>query len=135
VETTGELVELIKSAIPAAARREGGHPAKRVFQSLRIETNGELDALAECLDSVFERLNISGRFVIITFHSLEDRMVKQSFAGYCQGCTCPPQFPVCVCGRTPRARLVNKKPITASPVELEENNRSRSAKLRILERI
>jgi 16S rRNA (cytosine1402-N4)-methyltransferase len=135
VETTGELVELIKSAIPAAARREGGHPAKRVFQAIRIETNGELDALAECLDGVFGRLSAGGRFAIITFHSLEDRMVKQSFAGYCQGCTCPPQFPVCVCGKTPRARLATKKPQTASAEELLENNRSRSAKLRILEKI
>ena len=134
VETTGQLVDIIKSAIPAAARREGGHPAKRVFQAIRIAVNGELDSLADCLDVGFDRLGISGRMVIITFHSLEDRMVKQAFAAYCRGCICPPDFPVCICGRTPRARLVSRKPIIADSRELEENHRSRSAKLRILEK-
>lgn len=134
IETTGELVELIKAAIPAAARREGGHPAKRVFQAIRIAVNGELDSLQLCLDTAFDRLSVGGRFVIITFHSLEDRMVKHAFARYCTGCTCPPDFPICTCGKTPKARLINRKPITATEQELAENNRSRSAKLRILEK-
>ncbi len=135
IETTGQLVEIIKTAIPAAARREGGHPAKRVFQAIRIAVNGELDSLELCLDQAFHRLAPGGRFAIITFHSLEDRMVKQAFAKYCTGCTCPPDFPVCVCGKQPQAKLVNRKPITASREELEENNRSRSAKLRILQKV
>ena len=135
VETTGQLVEIIKASIPAAARREGGHPAKRVFQAVRIEVNGELDSLERCLDTAFDRLAQGGRFAVITFHSLEDRMVKRSFAGYAQGCTCPPDFPVCVCGKQPRARLVTRKPVTPSEEELAENNRSRSAKLRIIERL
>lgn len=132
---TGELVDLIYATIPAAARREGGHPAKRVFQALRIAVNSELDQLSRCLDSAFDCLAPGGRFVILTFHSLEDRMVKQKFADYCRGCTCPPDFPVCVCGKTPRARLVNRKPIEAAPEELAANSRSKSAKLRILEKI
>ncbi|MDL2233586.1 16S rRNA (cytosine(1402)-N(4))-methyltransferase RsmH [Ruminococcaceae bacterium OttesenSCG-928-L11] len=135
VETTGELVELIREGIPAAARREGGHPAKRTFQAIRIEVNGELDSLRECLGTMFDRLTAGGRFAVITFHSLEDRMVKQRFAEYCTGCTCPPDFPVCVCGKTPRARLVNRKPITAAPEELAVNSRSKSAKLRVLEKL
>ena len=114
---TGQLVELIYATIPAAARREGGHPAKRVFQALRIAVNP------------------GGRFVILPFHSLEDRMVKQKFAGYCQGCTCPPEFPVCVCGKKPRAKLINRKPIEADAEELAQNSRSKSAKLRILEKL
>lgn len=135
IETTGELVEIIKAAIPAAARREGGHPAKRVFQAIRIFVNSELDSLRDVLDDAFDCLLPGGRFAIITFHSLEDRMVKQAFAGYCKGCTCPPDFPVCVCGKQPRAKLIARKPITASPEELAQNNRSRSAKLRVLERL
>ncbi|MDR2933181.1 MAG: 16S rRNA (cytosine(1402)-N(4))-methyltransferase RsmH [Oscillospiraceae bacterium] len=135
IKTTFELVDAIKAGIPAAARREGGHPAKRSFQAIRIEVNGELESLGLCLDTMFERLSIGGRFAVITFHSLEDRMVKQRFAGYCTGCTCPPDFPVCVCGKTPRARLVNRKPVTAGPDELALNNRSHSAKLRVLEKI
>lgn len=135
IETTGELAELIKSAVPPAARREGGHPAKRVFQAVRIEVNGELDSLEQCLEEGFSLLNQGGRFAVITFHSLEDRMVKRAFAGYIRGCVCPPEFPICVCGRTPGGRLVNKKPVTPSEEELKENRRSRSAKLRILEKI
>lgn len=135
IETTGELVELIKAGIPAAARREGGHPAKRVFQAVRIAVNGELDSLRDCLTSAFDRLAPGGRFAIITFHSLEDRIVKQKFASYCQGCTCPPDFPVCVCGKQPQAKLATRKPILAGERELRENNRSRSAKLRILEKL
>ncbi|MBQ3259418.1 MAG: 16S rRNA (cytosine(1402)-N(4))-methyltransferase RsmH [Clostridia bacterium] len=132
--TTLQLAELIKQAYPAAARRDG-HPARRVFQALRIAVNGELDCLAEALDAAFDRLNVGGRLAIITFHSLEDRMVKQRFAGWCQGCTCPKEFPVCVCGNTPRGRLVLRKPAEASEKELTENPRSRSAKLRCIEKL
>jgi 16S rRNA (cytosine1402-N4)-methyltransferase len=135
ISTTGELVEIIKAGIPAAARREGGHPAKRVFQAVRIEVNAEFAHLKDCLFAAFETLLPGGRFVVITFHSLEDRIVKQSFQKLCEGCVCPPQFPVCVCGKKPGARLVNKKPITAKVCEIAENNRSRSAKLRVLEKI
>ena len=135
VETTGELVELIKAAIPPSSRYEGGHPAKRTFQAIRIAVNSELDNLSRCLDTAFQRLAPGGRFVIITFHSLEDRMVKQKFAAYCKGCICPPDFPVCVCGHTPEARLVNKKPIEPGEEEQRQNSRSRSTKLRILEKL
>ncbi|MEG2038454.1 MAG: 16S rRNA (cytosine(1402)-N(4))-methyltransferase RsmH, partial [Oscillospiraceae bacterium] len=135
IETTLELVEIIKRSIPAAKRREGGHPAKRAFQAIRIEVNGELEHLEHCLDNAFERLNSGGRFAIITFHSLEDRMVKQKFLGYAKGCTCPPDFPICVCGNLPKAKVITRKPIEASEQELETNNRSRSAKLRLLEKI
>lgn len=133
VETTGQLAEIIKASIPAAARREG-HPAKRVFQAIRIEVNGELDSLQRFLSGAVELLEQGGRLAVITFHSLEDRMVKQSFAGYCKGCTCPPDFPVCVCGKQPLARLVYRKPILPGERELADNNRSRSAKLRVLEK-
>ena len=132
--TTLELAELIKASVPAAVRREG-HPARRVFQALRIAVNGELDCLSEALDIAFDRLKVGGRLAIITFHSLEDRMVKQRFAGFCTGCTCPPEFPVCVCGRTPAGRLVLRKPAEASAAELEQNPRSRSAKLRCVEKL
>lgn len=135
IETTTELAEIVRNAVPAAARREGGHPARKTFQAIRIAVNGELDKLAEALDGVFDRLNVGGRFAIITFHSLEDRMVKKAFAEYTKGCTCPPEFPVCVCGKTPRGKLVNRKPIEASKEELEYNHRSRSAKLRIIEKL
>jgi len=135
VSTTGELAEIIASSIPAAARREGGHPAKRTFQAIRIAVNGELDSLSECLDSAFQRLSDGGRFCIITFHSLEDRMVKQKFSALSKGCICPPDFPVCVCGRKPQAVLVTRKPVVPSRQELEENSRSHSAHLRVAERI
>ena len=118
-------------AVPAAARRDG-HPARRVFQALRIAVNGELDRLSEGLDAAFDCLNEGGRLAVITFHSLEDRMVKQRFAEWRKGCTCPPDFPVCVCGRTPAAEPVLRRPATASQRELEENPRSRSAKLRCI---
>lgn len=134
-ETTSQLVQLIYDTIPAAARREGGHPAKRVFQALRVAVNSELEQLSLCLENAFDCLAPGGRFVILTFQSLEDRMVKQKFAEYCRGCICPPEFPVCVCGRTPRAKLVNRKPILASEEELTANSRSKSAKLRILEKL
>lgn len=135
IETTGQLVEIIKKAIPAAARRDGGHPAKRTFQAIRIEVNDELGVLKQCISDSFDRLNIGGRFCIITFHSLEDRITKQMFAEFTKGCICPPEFPVCVCGRKPRAKLVTRKPIEPSKEELEQNNRSRSSKLRVLEKI
>lgn len=135
VETTGQLVEIIKSAIPPSARYEGGHPAKRTFQAIRIEVNDELGVLRRCIEDSFDRLAPGGRFCIITFHSLEDRLVKQMFAQFTKGCTCPPEFPVCVCGKTPRARLVSRKPVEPSAQEIERNNRSRSAKLRVLEKI
>ncbi len=135
IKTTLALADIIKQAIPAATRREGGHPAKRSFQAIRIEVNGELTALESALDQAFDLLSIGGRLSIITFHSLEDRMVKRRFAAYTEGCTCPADFPVCVCGKTPRGRLLAKKPITASPEELAQNNRSHSAKLRCIEKI
>lgn len=133
--STAQLVDIIYASIPAKARAEGGHPAKRTFQAIRIAVNGELDSLRRCLNTAFERLAPGGRFVIITFHSLEDRIVKQSFAGYCKGCTCPPDFPVCVCGNKPKAKLITRKPIVATEEELERNRRSKSAKLRIIEKL
>lgn len=134
IATTFELVEIIKAGIPAAARREGGHPAKKIFQAIRIEVNGELEALEQVLEDTFERLNAGGRFVVITFHSLEDRIVKQKFKTFSTGCTCPPRFPICVCHKQPKGTLVNRKPILPSEQELEINNRSHSAKLRIIEK-
>ncbi len=135
IATTGELVAAIERAIPPKAKREGGHPAKRTFQAIRIAVNSELDNLSICLDTAFDKLAVGGRFAIITFHSLEDRMVKQKFAALCTGCTCPPEFPICVCGKTPRGRLVNRKPIEATKEEKDENPRSRSAKLRVIEKL
>ena len=135
VETTFELVELIKAGIPAKARREGGHPAKRVFQAIRIEVNNELGVLKQAVEDFFESLNKGAKLAIITFHSLEDRIVKTAFNDFCKGCTCPPGFPVCVCGNSPKGRLVNKKPITASVEEQENNSRSTCAKLRIIEKL
>ena len=131
IETTLELSEIISSAVPAKARRDG-HPARKCFQALRIAVNGELDALNTALKKCFELLNKDGVLAIITFHSLEDRMVKQCFKEYCTGCTCPPDFPVCVCGKKPRGRLLTRKPIEPSKEELEINPRSRSAKLRVI---
>ncbi|MDR2909255.1 MAG: 16S rRNA (cytosine(1402)-N(4))-methyltransferase RsmH [Oscillospiraceae bacterium] len=135
LSTTRELVDIIRAAIPAAARREGGHPAKRVFQAVRVCVNRELENLGICLEKAFDLLKPGGRFAIITFQSLEDRMVKRGFAKYTAGCTCPPDFPVCVCGKKPRGRLILKKPAVASPGELESNPRSKSARLRAIERI
>lgn len=134
IETTVEFAELIKSAVPAAARREGGHPARRTFQAIRIAVNQELDKLSTALDDMFDALNPDGVLSIITFHSLEDRIVKQKFASFCEGCTCPKEFPVCVCGKTPRGKL-SFKVKSPSKEELEVNPRSRSAKLRAIEKI
>lgn len=134
IETTLELAEIVKSSIPAAARREGGHPARRTFQALRIYVNGELDGLDRAIDDMFDSLKVGGRLAIITFHSLEDRAVKQTFASLCEGCICPPEFPVCVCGRKSRGRLPQKA-AAPSKAELEENPRSRSARLRVIEKI
>ena len=133
IETTLDLAQIVKSAVPAAARRDG-HPARRTFQALRIEVNGELEMLDEAVQSMFRVLRPGGRLCIITFHSLEDRIVKKRFAELCTGCTCPPDFPVCVCGKTPQGRLPMKA-VQPSEKELEENNRSRSAKLRVIEKI
>lgn len=134
IETTLELAEIIKSSIPAAARREGGHPARRTFQALRIYVNGELDGLDGAISDMFDSLKVGGRLAIITFHSLEDRAVKQTFASLCEGCICPPEFPVCVCGRKSRGRLPQKA-LAPSREELERNPRSRSARLRVIEKI
>lgn len=134
IVTTGRLAEIIKSAVPAAVRREG-HPARQVFQALRIAVNGELDCLSAALDTAFDCLKEGGRLAVITFHSLEDRLVKQRFAAWRQGCVCPPDFPVCVCGRTPAAEPILRKPAQASPAELKENPRARSAKLRCVRRL
>ncbi|WP_019533062.1 16S rRNA (cytosine(1402)-N(4))-methyltransferase RsmH [Paenibacillus ginsengihumi] len=135
IETTGELVELIKEAIPAAARRTGPHPAKRSFQAIRIAVNDELGAFEDALEQAIRCLKPGGRAAVITFHSLEDRICKQTFAKYTERCTCPPDFPVCVCGRHGVVKLVNRKPIEPGPEELEANPRARSAKLRIAEKL
>lgn len=134
IETTGQLAEIIKNSVPAAYRREK-NPCRKSFQAIRIEVNGELDALDSMLSSGFNLLKIGGRMSIITFHSLEDRIVKNRFREFCTGCTCPPEFPVCVCGKLPRGELITKKPITPGAEELEGNSRSRSAKLRIIQKI
>ena len=133
ITTTGQLAEIIRESMPYSARREK-NPAKKTFQAIRIAVNGELDALSQVLDQAFDFLNPGGRFAIITFHSLEDRMVKQKFADFAKGCTCPPDFPVCICGKKPRGTLVSRKPITPTEKELAENRRSRSEKLRIVEK-
>lgn len=135
IRTTGELAQIVRDSIPARARREGGNPAKRTFQAIRIEVNGELDSLSDFLHSAFSRLAPGGRMAIITFHSLEDRMVKQCFAAFCKGCVCPPDFPVCICDKKPLGRLVQKKPIEADETEQRENSRSKSAKLRVIEKL
>ncbi|MBQ6624886.1 MAG: 16S rRNA (cytosine(1402)-N(4))-methyltransferase RsmH [Clostridia bacterium] len=135
IETTLELAEIIKQSYPASARRKStGHPARKTFQALRIEVNGELDKLKNTIDTMFDSLNEKGRLSIITFHSLEDRIVKKSFNSYCTGCTCPPEFPVCVCGKTPKGKLCFKVK-EPSKEELEKNSRSRSAKLRAIEKL
>ena len=136
LSTTTELAEIIYQSIPAAARRkEAQHPARRTFQAIRIEVNGELDAIAPSIESAIARLNAGGRAAVITFHSLEDRIVKQTFASLSSGCTCPPDFPVCVCGNKPKIALLNKKPILPSEEELQINPRSHSAKLRCAEKL
>lgn len=135
VETTFELVEIIKAGIPAARRREGGHPAKRVFQAIRIEVNNELGVLRKSVEDFFDVLKPGGRLAVITFHSLEDRIVKTTFSDLCRGCVCPPDFPVCVCNNTPRGKCIVRKPITASEEELSVNKRAECAKLRIIEKL
>lgn len=133
IETTLELAEIIKEAYPASVRRKSGHPARKTFQAIRIEVNSELEELKNSLDDMFECLSVGGRIAIITFHSLEDRIVKVKFNDFCSGCTCPPEFPVCVCGKTPKGKLAFKvKEPTVK--ETEENPRARSAKLRAVER-
>lgn len=134
IKTTGELAEIIKRNVPLKVRKEK-NPCKKTFQAIRIEVNGELDELRKGLSEAFERLRKGGRLAVITFHSIEDRIVKNAFRDYCTGCTCPPDFPVCVCGKKPRGALVFKKPVTAGEEELEINNRSRSAKLRVIEKL
>lgn len=134
IETTLELAEIIKNSVPQKVRRDG-HPARKTFQALRIAVNRELDVLEKGLDEAFELLSKGGRLAVITFHSLEDRIVKQRMASWCVGCTCPKDFPVCVCGNKPKAKLVNRKPIVATDEELELNVRSRSAKLRVCEKL
>ena len=135
IETTAELSDIIRAAMPAAARREKQHPAKRTFQAIRIEVNGELTAVQAALDKAVPCLTAGGRIVVISFHSLEDRIVKQTFAGLARGCVCPKEFPVCVCGRKPQVRLIEKGGVTASEEELRENPRARSARLRTAEKL
>ena len=134
IETTLELAEIVKANVPQRVRRDG-HPARKTFQAIRIAVNDELGALKRGMEGAFELLGTGGRLAVITFHSLEDRLVKQQMAAWCQGCTCPKDFPVCVCNNTPKARLVNKKPVCANETELTINPRARSAKLRICEKI
>jgi 16S rRNA (cytosine1402-N4)-methyltransferase len=135
IETTRELSDIIKYAIPPKAREGGHHPSKRSFQAIRIEVNGELDVIEPAIKDAVSLLSKGGRIAIITFHSLEDRIVKQAFASLASGCTCPKDFPICVCGNKPKVKIVNKKPILPSKQELDENPRSRSAKLRVAEKI
>ena len=135
IETTLELVDIIRSAMPAQALREKQHPAKRSFQALRIAVNDELGAVDRMLQTAFDRLKPGGRIAVITFHSLEDRIVKSRMQAAARGCICPPEFPVCVCGRKPVVRLVTRKPIVSGEAELEENPRARSAKLRVAEKL
>lgn len=135
IETTGELNEIIRAAIPAKMREKGGHPSKRTYQALRIACNRELEVLENSLDTLVELLNPGGRLCIITFHSLEDRIVKSAFRRYENPCTCPPEFPVCVCGKKSKGRAVTRKPILPTQEEMEKNPRSKSAKLRIFEKI
>ncbi len=135
IETTGELNDIIKAAIPAKMREKTGHPSKRTFQAIRIECNHELDVLRDSLDDMIDMLNPGGRLCIITFHSLEDRIVKSAFKKQENPCTCPPEFPVCVCGKVSKGKVVTRKPILPGEEELEYNKRSKSAKLRVFEKI
>ena len=135
IKTTTELAEIIKEAIPHTSRADGKHPARRTFQAIRIYVNSELESLKMCLDSSLELLKNDGIIAVITFHSLEDRIVKQKMNEWSVGCTCPPDFPVCVCGKKPEVKIISKKPIIASFEELNENRRSRSAKLRVCKKI
>lgn len=135
IETTTELADIIRESVPAAVRRGEGHPARKTFQALRIAVNGELDVLKQGMADAFDLLAPEGRLSIITFHSLEDRIVKKQMNAWCQGCTCPPDFPICVCGKTPRGKLINKKGVAPSPEELLKNPRARSSRLRTIEKI
>ena len=135
IRTTLELVDIIRSAMPASALREKQHPAKRSFQAIRIAVNDELNSVAKVMEDAIPRLNKGGRLAVITFHSLEDRIVKNAMANAAKGCTCPPNFPVCVCGKKPLVKLITRKPIVSGDEELERNPRARSAKLRICEKI
>ena len=134
IETTGQLVEIIRQSIPMKVQKTTGHPAKRTFQAIRIELNRDLDVLKDTLDDMIDLLNPGGRLCVITFHSLEDRIVKSNFRRNENPCTCPPDFPVCVCGKVSKGRVVTRKPILPGEEELEVNSRSKSAKLRIFER-
>lgn len=134
IETSEQLVDVIKAAIPASARRAGGHPAKRTFQALRIEVNGELDVLRSGLDAAIRWLNPGGRLVVISYHSLEDRIVKETFAKFANRCTCPPDLPVCMCGKQPILDIVTRKPVLPTAEEIERNARARSAKLRVAQK-
>lgn len=133
--TTSQLVQCIVSALPPSVRRKEKNPARRTFQAIRIAVNGEMDALSEGLDVIFDLLNPGGRFCVITFHSLEDRLVKQRFRTWATACTCPPEFPICVCGGKAKVKLITKKPIEADATEQKDNRRARSAKLRVIEKI
>ena len=135
IETTGQLAQLIRDVMPAKARREKQHPAKRSFQAIRIAVNDDLMEVERLLGCALDVLNPGGRLAVISFHSLEDRLVKAAYAQWARGCTCPPDFPVCVCGKTPKVKLIGKRPITAGEEELEENPRARSAKLRVAEKL
>lgn len=135
IETTLELVDIIKSAMPAKAKKEKQHPAKRSFQAIRIAVNDELTAVEDMIRAAIPKLNLGGRLAVITFHSLEDRIVKVGMAGFAKGCTCPPDFPVCVCGKTPDVKLISRKPILPTQQEIDENPRARSAKLRVAEKL
>ena len=135
IETTGQLAEIIRGAMPAKARREKQHPAKRTFQAIRIAVNDELGEVERLLDSALDALRPGGRLAVISFHSLEDRLVKTVYGEWAKGCTCPPDFPVCVCGKSPKVKLIGKRPIVADEKELEENPRARSAKLRLAEKL
>ena len=134
IKTTLELVDVIKSAMPPAALREKQHPAKRSFQAIRISVNGELDALPPMLKAASDTLNPGGRLAVITFHSLEDRIIKRAMRDLARGCTCPPEFPVCICGNRPKMKVLTRKPIVSGEAELKENPRARSAKLRVAEK-
>ena len=135
IETTGRLAEIVRNAMPAKARKEKQHPAKRSFQAIRIAVNDELGEVERMLAGALDGLNPGGRLAVISFHSLEDRLVKTAYAQWAKGCTCPPDFPVCICGKTPRVRLVGKRPITADEEELRDNPRARSARLRVAEKL
>ena len=135
IETTLQLVDVIRSALPPQALREKQHPAKRSFQAIRIAVNDELGAVREMMEAAIPRLNPGGRLAVITFHSLEDRIVKTAMAAASKGCTCPPEFPVCICGKKPQVKLITRKPVVSGKEELDENPRARSAKLRVCEKL